>query len=300
VSGGLDSTLALLVGAKTMDYLGLPRANLNAFTMPGFGTTARTKRNAVRLCQSLGVTLERVDIVRASRRHLTDLGRGDGQEDVVFENVQARYRTEFLFNKANQIGAINLGTGDLTEIALGWSTFSGDQMSHYHVNASVPKTLVRYLVRWVADEEVAETPAQKALYDVLDTPISPELRRPQNGVITQKSEEVIGPVELADFYLYPFVRFGTRPGKILYLADQVSQSASGGFDARYSLDELNRWLKSFITRFFANQFKRTAMPEGPKVGSVSLSPRGDWRMPSDASPALWLEDLEQMYRRLHR
>ena len=299
VSGGLDSTLALLVGVKTMDYLGLPRTNLNAFTMPGFGTTARTKRNAVRLCQSLGVTLERVDIVRASRHHLTDLGRGDGQEDVVFENVQARYRTEFLFNKGNQIGAINLGTGDLTEIALGWSTFSGDQMSHYHVNASVPKTLVRYLVRWVADEELASTPAQKALYDVLDTPISPELRRPQNGVITQKSEEVIGPVELADFYLYPFVRFGTRPGKILFLANQVSQSASGGFDVRYSLDELNHWLKSFITRFFANQFKRTAMPEGPKVGSVSLSPRGDWRMPSDASPALWLEDLEQMYRRLH-
>jgi len=297
VSGGLDSTLALLVGAKTMDYLALPRTNLNAFTMPGFGTTARTKRNAVRLCQALTVTLERVDIVRASQRHLRDLGRGDGQEDVVFENVQARYRTEFLFNKANQIGAMNLGTGDLTEIALGWSTFSGDQMSHYHVNASVPKTLVRYLVRWVADEELADTLAQKALYDVLETPISPELRRPQNGVITQKSEEVIGPVELADFYLYPFVRFGARPGKILYLADQVSQQ--GLFDARYSLDDLDRWLKSFVTRFFANQFKRTAMPEGPKVGSVSLSPRGDWRMPSDASPALWLEDLEQMHRRLH-
>jgi NAD+ synthase (glutamine-hydrolysing) len=295
VSGGLDSTLALLVAVKTMDFLGLPRTNVHAFTLPGFGTTPRTKANATKLCQALGVSFGRVNIMRTSRSHLEDLEH-DGGEDVVFENVQARYRTEFFFNKANQLGGIALGTGDLTEIALGWSTFSGDQLSHYHVNASVPKTLVRFLVRWVADEELANSPAQKVLYDILETPISPELQRPEKGVITQKSEEVIGPVELADFYLYPFVRFGMRPGKILYLANEVRKQ--GLFEGQYTLDDLRRWLKSFIERFFANQFKRTCLPEGPKVGSVSLSPRGDWRMPSDADAKLWLEDLEAMYAKL--
>jgi NAD+ synthase (glutamine-hydrolysing) len=206
--------------------------------------------------------------------------------------VQARYRTEFFFNKANQLDAIVLGTGDLTEIALGWCTFSGDQLSHYHVNASVPKTLVRFLMRWVADEELAGSPAQRVLYDVLETPITPELLPAERGQITQKSEEVIGPVELADFYLYPFIRFGMRPGKILYLANEVRKQ--GLFDGQYTLDDLRRWLRSFIERFFANQFKRTCFPEGPKVGSVSLSPRGDWRMPSDAVAKLWLEDLEAM------
>jgi NAD+ synthase (glutamine-hydrolysing) len=215
---------------------------------------------------------------------------------VVFENVQARYRTEFFFNKANQFDAIVLGTGDLTEIALGWCTFSGDHLSHYHVNTSVPKTLVRFLVRWVADEELAGSPAQKVLYDVLETPITPELLLAEGGRITQKSEEVIGPVELADFYLYPFVRFGMRPGKVLYLANEVRKR--GLFDGQYTLDDLRRWLRSFIERFFANQFKRTCLPEGPKIGSVSLSPRGDWRMPSDAEAKLWLEDLEAMYLKL--
>jgi NAD+ synthase (glutamine-hydrolysing) len=210
--------------------------------------------------------------------------------------VQARYRTEFLFNKANEIGGIVLGTGDLTEIALGWSTFSGDQLSHYHVNASVPKTLVKYLVRWVADEEMSATPAQRILYDILATPISPELKRPVKGKIAQKSEQVIGPVELADFYLYPFIRLGTRPSKILYLANEANEQAL--FDVQYSLEDLHKWLKSFIQRFFANQFKRTCMPEGPKIGSVSLSPRGDWRMASDATPELWLEDLDTMYAKL--
>jgi NAD+ synthase (glutamine-hydrolysing) len=295
VSGGLDSTLALLVAVKTMDFLRLPRTNVHAFTLPGFGTTPRTKANATKLCQALGVSLGRVNIMRTSKSHLKDLEH-DGREDVVFENVQARYRTEFFFNKANQLGGIVLGTGDLTEIALGWSTFSGDQLSHYHVNASVPKTLVRFLVRWVADEEMASSPAQKVLYDILETPISPELQRPEKGVITQKSEEVIGPVELADFYLYPFVRFGMRPGKILYLANEVRKQEL--FEGQYTLDDLRRWLKSFIERFFANQFKRTCLPEGPKVGSVSLSPRGDWRMPSDAEAKLWLEDLEAMYAKL--
>lgn len=295
VSGGLDSTLTLLVAAKAMDFLSLPRTNVYAYTLPGFGTTQRTRSNATKLCKALGVSFGKVSIARSCRSHLRDVGH-KGLEDVVFENVQARYRTEFLFNKANEIGGIVLGTGDLTEIALGWSTFSGDQLSHYHVNTSVPKTLVRYLVRWVADEEMSGTPVQKVLYDVLSTPITPELKRPVKGEIAQKSEEVIGPVELADFYLYPFIRLGTRPGKILYLANEVRKQRL--FDTEYSLDEIYKWLKSFIERFFANQFKRTCMPEGPKIGSVSLSPRGDWRMASDAVPALWLEDLDAMYIRL--
>jgi NAD+ synthase (glutamine-hydrolysing) len=214
----------------------------------------------------------------------------------VFENVQARYRTEFLFNKANQIDAIVLGTGDLTEIALGWSTFSGDHMSHYDVNASVPKTLVRYLIRWVAEEEMADTPAHRVLNDILATPISPELRRPENGEITQKSEDIIGPVELADFFLYPFIRFGVRPAKILYLANEVARR--GEFEGRYSLDDIYMWLRSFLQRFFANQFKRTCLPEGPKIGTVSLSPRGDWRMPSEAEGKLWLDDVDIMYSKL--
>jgi NAD+ synthase (glutamine-hydrolysing) len=295
ISGGLDSTLALLVAVKTMQFLGLPPANVHAYTLPGFGTTRRTKNNATRLCEALGTSFGEVNIARTCTSQLKDLGH-DGKEDVVFENVQARYRTAFLFNKANELDAIMLGTGDLTEVALGWSTFAGDQVSHYHINVSVPKTLVRFLIRWAADEELRGSPAQKILMDILETPISPELLRPTNGLISQKSEEIIGPVELADFFLYPFIRFGLRPGKILYLANVVRQQ--GLFDGQYTLDDLYKWLKSFITRFFANQFKRTCMPEGPKVGSVSLSPRGDWRMPSDAEPKLWLEDLETMYRLL--
>jgi len=295
VSGGLDSTLALLVAAKTMDYLGKPRSNIAAYTLPGFGTTMRTRDNATALCKALKVNLRSVNIGDSCKSHLKDLGH-DGREDVVFENIQARYRTEFLFNRANQLNAILLGTGDLTEVALGWCTFAGDHMSHYDINVSVPKTLVRYLVRWAADEELAHTQAQKVLYDVIDTPISPELKSPAKGEITQRSEDVIGPVELADFYLYPFVRLGSRPGKILFLANEARKQKL--FEGRYTLEELHRWLDSFIRRFFANQFKRTCMPEGPKIGSVSLSPRGDWRMPSDAEPALWLEDLEQMYAKL--
>jgi NAD+ synthase (glutamine-hydrolysing) len=295
VSGGLDSTLALLVAVKTMDFLGLPRSNVHAYTLPGFGTTRRTRINATKLCQALGVSFGQVDITRTCRSHLRDL-RHEGQEDVVFENVQARYRTEFFFNKANELNGMALGTGDLTEVALGWCTFAGDHISHYHVNVSVPKTLVRFLVRWVADEELADSPAQKVLYSILQTPISPELLRPENGKIIQKSEEIIGPVELADFYLYPFIRFGMRPGRILYLANEVRKQ--GLFERQYTLDDLYRWLNSFIERFFANQFKRTCLPEGPKVGSVSLSPRGDWRMPSDAETRLWLEDLEAMYVKL--
>ncbi len=297
VSGGLDSTLALLVAVKTMDFLGLPRANVHVYTLPGFGTTKRTKANATKLCHALGASFEPVDITRTCRSHLKDLGH-DNREDAVFENVQARYRTEFLFNKANELDGIVLGTGDLTEIALGWCTFSGDHLSHYHISTAVPKTLVRFLIRWVADEELASSPAQKVLYDILETPISPELLRPERGEIIQKSEEVIGPVELADFYLYPFIRFGMRPGKILYLANEARKQ--GLFEGQYTIDDLRRWLKSFIERFFANQFKRTCLPEGPKIGTVSLSPRGDWRMPSDAEAKLWLEDLEAMYLKLRQ
>jgi NAD+ synthase (glutamine-hydrolysing) len=280
-----------------MDFLGMPQSNVHAYTLPGFGTTRRTKTNATKMCRALGVSFNQVDITRSSTSQLQDLGH-EGKGDVVFENVQARYRTEFLFGKANELNGIMLGTGDLTEVALGWSTFAGDHISHYHVNVSVPKTLVRYLVRWVADEELDGSPAQKVLYSVIETPISPELLPPQQGKIAQKSEEVIGPVELADFYLYPFIRFGMRPGKILYLANETRKRRL--FDGKYTLTDLHRWLESFIKRFFANQFKRTCLPEGPKVGSVSLSPRGDWRMPSDADPALWLEDLAAMYTRLRK
>jgi NAD+ synthase (glutamine-hydrolysing) len=297
VSGGLDSTLALLVAAKTMDYLNIPRNNVHAYTLPCFGTTRRTRTNATKLCQALGVSFTQIDIIKSCASQLKDLGH-DGKEDVAFENVQARYRTQFLFNKANMLDGITIGTGDLTEVALGWSTFGGDQISHYHVNISVPKTLVRYLVRWVADEELTNNTAQKVLYSILETPISPELLPSQKGKITQKSEDVVGPVELADFYLYPFIRFGMRPGKILYLANEVRKQDL--FEVHYTLADLHRWLKSFIERFFINQFKRTCVPEGPKVGSVSLSPRGDWRMPSDADPSLWLEDLDTMYTRLRK
>lgn len=297
ISGGLDSTLALLAAVKTMDFLGLPRTNVHTFNLPGFGTTRRTRTNATKLCAALGVSFEEINMTRTCNSQLKDL-KHTGRQDIVFENVQARYRTAFLFNKANELDAIMLGTGDLTEVALGWSTFAGDQVSHYHINVSVPKTLVRFLIRWVAEEELLNSPAEKSLNDILETPISPELLRPTNGLISQKSEEIIGPVELADFYLYRFIRFGMRPGKILFLANEVRKQ--GLFDHEYTLDDLYKWLKSFINRFFANQFKRTCMPEGPKVGTVSLSPRGDWRMPSDAEPGLWLDDLEAMYRKLRQ
>jgi NAD+ synthase (glutamine-hydrolysing) len=293
ISGGLDSTLALLVAVRTMDGLKLSRKNIYAYTMPGFGTTRRTRANAEKLCKELGVTFEIVDIKPSSESHLKDINHNFKDEDTVFENVQARYRTELLFNQANHLRAIVLGTGDLTEIALGWATFSGDHISHYHVNCSVPKTLVQYLVKWVAESEPEKSPVAGILFDILATPITPELKRPNNGRTEQLTEEIIGPVELADFFLYPFIRFGMRPGKILYFANEINKEA--GFCKKYSLDELFKWEKTFITRFFANQFKRTCMPEGPKVGSVSLSPRGDWRMPSDAEAKVWLQDLELMY-----
>ncbi len=283
VSGGLDSTLALLVAARTCDLLSLPRKNIIAVTMPGFATTKRTKSNAVKLAQSLGVTLETVDITKGTRQHLADIGHDGKNQDVTFENTQARYRTMILMNKANQKRAVVIGTGDLSEIALGWNTFNGDHISHYNVNAGIPKTLIRYLIEWVKDQKEFKN-AEETLHDILETPISPELTRTHSSAITQKTEEIIGPYELHDFFLYHFVRWGSRPKKILFLAEQA-------FRDTYNRQTIQKWLKVFLSRFFENQWKRSVMPDGPKVGSVSLSPRGDWRMPSDADAQLWLKDL---------
>jgi len=292
VSGGLDSTLALLVAAKTFALLGYPMKNIHAYTMPGFGTSKRTKSNAHALCASLGIALEEIDITKTVTAHFRDIRHDSKKQDVVFENAQARYRTMILMDKANQIGALLVGTGDLSELALGWNTFSGDQISHYNVNAGVPKTLVAYLVDWVRETQVDEKTAV-VLKDVLDTPISPELlkSRPsrqrsglESGGPSQKTEEIIGPYELHDFFLYHFLRWGTRPKKILFLAEHA-------FGKKYSRGSIKKWLRVFLERFFANQWKRSVMPDGPKVGSVALSPRGDWRMPSDAEVKMWIEDL---------
>ena len=285
LSGGLDSTLALLVAVRAFDVTGLPREQIAAFTMPGFGTSTRTRSNAEQLADACGVTLETIEISEGCRRQFDDIGHDGRTQDITFENVQARYRTMILMNKANQLGGLVLGTGDLSELALGWNTFNGDHMSHYNVNAGVPKTLVRHVVRWVADQP-AFAGARSTLLDILDTPISPELLGGDpNGQVAQKTEEIIGPYELHDFFLYHFARWESRPAKILFLAEQA-------FAGRYDRDTLRRWLKVFVSRFFKHQWKRSIMPDGPKVGSVALSPRGDWRMPSDAEVTLWLEDLE--------
>jgi NAD+ synthase (glutamine-hydrolysing) len=285
LSGGLDSTLALLVAVRALDALGLPRAALLACTMPGFGTSGRTRANAERLAGACGVTLETIDITEGCRRQFRDIGHDESVRDVTYENVQARYRTMVLMNKANQLRALVVGTGDLSEIALGWNTFNGDHMSHYNVNAGVPKTLVRHLVGWLAAQP-AFAPARTVLQDILETPISPELvpGEPTGGV-AQRTEEIIGPYELHDFFLYHFARWESRPRKIELLARQA-------FAGRYDAAAIARWLRVFVSRFFANQWKRSVMPDGPKVGSVALSPRGDWRMPSDAEAALWLADLD--------
>lgn len=283
ISGGLDSTLALLVSVGAFSELGLPLKNIRALTMPGFGTSSRTKSNAQKLCQALGIPLEEIDIRREAAVHFQEIKHDPQRQDKTFENVQARIRTMVLMNKANQLNAIVVGTGDLSELALGWNTFSGDQISHYNVNAGVPKTLVRYLVGWAAETQAGPA-AKKILEKILATPISPELVRNHKKEITQKTEDIIGPYELHDFFLYHFLRWGSSPRKILFLASQAFQGA-------YSEKEIRKWLRVFITRFFGNQWKRSVMPDGPKVGSVSLSPRGDWRMPSDAEVKMWLEDL---------
>ena len=280
ISGGLDSTLALLVIVKTFDLLNIPRKNIITITMPGFGTTDRTYTNAVTLCKNLGSDFREINIVNSCLAHFNDIGHSKEIHDVTYENVQARERTQILMDVSNKEGALLIGTGDLSELALGWCTYNGDHMSMYAVNCSVPKTLVRYLVKYVAEKEVSKTIAD-ILLDVLDTPVSPELLpKDSTGNIAQKTEDIVGPYELHDFFLYYFIRQGAEPKKILFLA-------KAAFKNEYSEETIKKWLDKFIYRFFTQQFKRSAIPDGPKVGTISLSPRGDWRMPSDASFNEW-------------
>lgn len=283
VSGGLDSALALLVAVMAVKRLSLPAENVIAVTMPGFGTSERTHSNAFRLARALGVTAREVPITRAAAEHLRDIGH-DGRRDVTYENAQARERTQVLMDIANMEGALLVGTGDLSEAALGWSTYNGDHMSMYGVNAGVPKTLVRYLVEYAAGKLGGE--AEAALRDILATPVSPELLPPDKaGSISQKTEETIGPYALHDFFLYHFARYAAPPEKLLFLAERT-------FAGVYSPEEIKRCLELFIKRFFGNQFKRSCTPDAPKVGSVALSPRGDWRCPSDACCSVWTEALK--------
>ena len=287
ISGGLDSTLALLVCVKTFDKLGLPRKGIVGITMPGFGTTDRTYNNALTLMSSLQVTVKEISIKDACIQHFKDIEHDMSIHDVTYENGQARERTQILMDYANKIGGLVIGTGDLSELALGWATYNGDHMSMYGVNASIPKTLVRYLVNWVAQTGV-DVISRNTLLDIIDTPISPELiPADENGNIKQKTEDLVGPYELHDFFLYYFLRFGMRPAKIYYLAEIA-------FKGIYDSTTIKKWLTNFCRRFFNQQFKRSCLPDGPKVGSVSLSPRGDWRMPSDASSALWLKECEEL------
>lgn len=285
ISGGLDSTLALLVTARTYAELGMPSSDILCVTMPCFGTTARTKNNAVSLCSSLGVSLREVPIADAVRVHFRDIGHDESKHDVTYENAQARERTQVLMDIANACGGLVVGTGDLSELALGWATYNGDHMSMYGVNGSIPKTLVRHLVRHAADT-CGEDALAAVLYDILDTPVSPELLPAgEDGTISQKTEDLVGPYELHDFFLYHFFRYGCPPAKILHLAETA-------FAGQYDRATILKWLRTFFRRFFQQQFKRSCLPDGPKVGSVSLSPRGDWRMPSDAAAALWLQELD--------
>ncbi len=276
VSGGLDSTLALLVTALSFDTLGIPRNNIIGVTMPGFGTTHRTYDNSVELMRGLGITAREISIVPAVRQHFADIGQDESVHDLTYENSQARERTQLLMDIAGQEGGIVIGTGDLSELALGWCTYNGDHMSMYGVNASVPKTLVRTLVRWAADNKFgASGDIHRTLLDIVDTPISPELLpADQDGKIAQKTEDTVGPYELHDFFLYHFFRSGAGPDKLFFLARKA-------FAGVYDEQTLRKWLETFLKRFFQQQFKRSCLPDGPKVGSVSLSPRGDWRMPSD-------------------
>ncbi|WP_309380038.1 NAD(+) synthase [Cerasicoccus frondis] len=285
ISGGLDSTLALLVAVDAFDKLGLDRSGIVSITMPGFGTTTRTKNNATQLIEVLGAELRTISIDAACRQHFADIGHDESEHNVVYENTQARERTQILMDVANQVGGFVLGTGDLSEAALGWCTYAGDHISMYHVNIGVPKTLVRYIVDWCADQRYADV-AKDLLHDIADTPITPELLPlDDEGQLAQKTEESVGPYELHDFFLYYITRFGYRPSKVLFLATHA-------FDGAYDLATIKHWLRTFYWRFFSQQFKRSCVPDGPKVGTVSLSPRGDWRMPSDAVSKLWLEEVE--------
>lgn len=286
ISGGLDSALALLVTVRAFDMLGIPRNQIHAVTMPGFGTTGRTYQNACRMTEKTGAALTEIDIRKAVLQHFADINHDPDKHDVTYENGQARERTQVLMDVANQVNGLVIGTGDMSELALGWATYNGDHMSMYGVNASVPKTLVRHLVEYYADtcgqEELART-----LRDVLDTPVSPELLPPAGDVIAQRTEDLVGPYELHDFYLYYVLRFGYRPAKIYRMAVRA-------FQGEYQKETIYRWLTVFYRRFFAQQFKRSCLPDGPKVGSVAVSPRGDLRMPSDASRRIWLDDLKQL------
>lgn len=284
ISGGLDSTLALLVTVKAFDLLGLERENIIAVTMPCFGTTDRTYQNAVSLTKKLGATLKEIPINEAVLLHLRDIGHDVDTHDVTYENAQARERTQVLMNVANQYNGLVIGTGDMSELALGWATYNGDHMSMYGVNCSVPKTLVRYLVLYFAETTVDEE-LNEILIDILDTPVSPELLPPNKGKISQKTEDIVGPYELHDFFLYYIMRFGFVPSKIYRLAKNA-------FVGEYDNETIYKWLTTFYKRFFSQQFKRSCLPDGPKVGSVALSPRGDLRMPSDASVAAWIKELE--------
>ena len=275
ISGGLDSTLALLVCVKTADKLGYDRKKIIGITMPGFGTTDRTYNNAISLMQALGITMHEISIKDACMQHFKDISHDVYVHDVTYENTQARERTQILMDMANKTGGLVIGTGDLSELALGWATYNGDHMSMYGVNSGIPKTLVRYLVDWASHQ--LDASSENILKDVLDTPVSPELLpADEAGNIAQKTEDIVGPYELHDFFLYYFVRFGFSPEKILFLAENA-------FEGSYEQSTIKKWLKIFIQRFFSQQFKRSCLPDGPKVGSINLSPRGDWRMPSDAS-----------------
>ena len=286
ISGGLDSTLALLVCAMTFDKLGLDRSGIIGVTMPGFGTTDRTYTNAIKLMQSLRITIREISIAKSVTQHFEDIGHDISVHDTTYENSQARERTQILMDVSNQEGGLVIGTGDLSELALGWCTYNGDHMSMYAVNASIPKTLIACLVKFVAGTMDADTSA--TLHDVVDTPISPELvPADEDGNIQQKTEDLVGPYELHDFFLYYFMRHGFRPMKIFLLAQKA-------FEGQYDDDVIKHWLKTFFRRFFSQQFKRSCLPDGPKVGSISLSPRGDWRMPSDSSSELWLRECEML------
>ena len=287
ISGGLDSTLALLVCVRTFDKLGLDRKGIIGVTMPGFGTTDRTHDNATTLMQTLNISQMEISIAMAVAQHFKDIGHDIKKHDVTYENSQARERTQILMDLANQLNAMVVGTGDLSELALGWATYNGDHMSMYGVNAGIPKTLIQYLIRYVAGLSQFKA-QQETLLDIIDTPISPELTPADaEGNIKQKTEDLVGPYELHDFFLYYFLRFGFRPKKIFFLARHA-------FGEKYDKETIKKWLTTFCRRFFSQQFKRSCLPDGPKVGSVSLSPRGDWRMPSDASSALWIKECEAL------
>ena len=280
ISGGLDSTLTLLACVNTYDKLGLSRDKIIGVTMPGFGTTDRTYNNAILLMQSLGVTIREISIKAACEQHFKDINHDPEVHDTTYENAQARERTQILMDIANQTNGLVIGTGDMSELALGWATYNGDHMSMYGINSGIPKTLVRHLVKWVAETQ-SDKKTSSILKDILDTPVSPELLPAKNGVISQCTEEIVGPYELHDFFLYYTIRFGFTPEKILFLAEQAFP------EKKYAPKVIAKWMKIFYKRFFSQQFKRSCVPDGPKVGSINLSPRGDWRMPSDASDALW-------------